>query len=175
MVPAKPFQLPRKSRFDGLFYALARGLSFPSSAFLIIYALIWYFVNINAMLPTMARPMKNSPEPLTPAISPIGDRLARIRKLRGYTQESLAEAMGISRKQITDYETDRVHMNDEMIIRFSLVLKISSDVLLGLKEIDFPIEAPNIRFTRRLKELENLPESKKRAVIKILDEFIKQD
>jgi len=83
--------------------------------------------------------------------------------------------MGISRKQITDYETGRAHMNDEMIIRFAMTLKISADNLLGLKEIDIPIESPNIRFTRRLKELESLPESKKRAVIKILDEFIKPD
>lgn len=83
--------------------------------------------------------------------------------------------MGITRKQITDYETGRVHMNDEMIIRFAITLKISADNLLGLKEIDMPLEPPNIRFTRRLKDLEKLPESKKRAVIKILDEFIKQD
>lgn len=123
----------------------------------------------------MARPMKNSPAPIDPSISPLGERLARIRKLRGFSQESLAEAMGISRKQITDYETGRAHMNDEMIIRFAMTLKISADNLLGLKEIDIPIESPNIRFTRRLKELESLPESKKRAVIKILDEFIKPD
>ena len=123
----------------------------------------------------MARPMKNTPAPIDPAISPLGERLARIRKLRGFSQESLADEMGISRKQITDYETGRVHMNDEMIIRFAMTLKISADNLLGLKEIDIPVETPNIRFTRRLKELENLPESKKRAVIKILDEFIKPD
>lgn len=123
----------------------------------------------------MARPMKKKPTPIDAGISPIGERLAKIRKLRGYSQESLAETMGISRKQITDYETGRVHMNDEMIIRFALALKISTDTLLGLKEIEVPVESPNIRFTRRLKDLEQLPESKKRAVIKILDEFIKQD
>jgi len=55
------------------------------------------------------------------------------------------------------------------------ILKVSTDTLLGLNEINFPEEALNIRFTRRLKDLEKLPESKKRAVIKILDEFIKQE
>lgn len=146
-----------------------------SSAFLIIIALIWYTVKNNDKVFTMARPMKKPPAPIEPSISPIGIRLARIRKLRGFSQESLAEIMGITRKQITDYETGRVHMNDEMIIRFAITLKISADNLLGLKEIDMPLEPPNIRFTRRLKDLEKLPESKKRAVIKILDEFIKQD
>lgn len=119
--------------------------------------------------------MKKQPTPIKPGISSIGERLAKLRKLRGYSQEVLAETMGISRKQITDYETDRVHMNDEMIIRFALALRISADNLLGLNEIELPADTPSIRFTRRLKDLEKLPESKKRAVIKILDEFIKQD
>lgn len=128
---------------------------------------------MNVILFYMARPMKNQPEPIDPAISPIGDRLARLRKLRGYSQEALAQTMGISRKQITDYETGRVHMNDDMVIRFSLTLKISTDTLLGLKEIDAPIENHNIRFTRRLRELDQLPEMKKRAIIKIIDELVK--
>lgn len=38
-----------------------------------------------------------------------------------------------------------------------------------------PEETPYIRFTRRLKVLENLPEDKKRAVIRIGDEFILPD
>ena len=67
----------------------------------------------------------------------------------------------------------RSHMNDEMIIRFSIFLKVSSDVILGLKSVEIPNESVNTRFTKRLKELESLPESRKRAVISILDEFIK--
>ena len=144
-----------------------------SSALLNIIALIWYYVNMTVILFSMARPVKNQPAPLDPAISPLGDRLARLRKLRGYSQESLAENMGISRKQITDYETGRVHMNDEMVIRFSLMLKVSADTLLGLKDVDVPIENHSIRFTRRLRELDQLPEMKKRAIIKMLDELVK--
>ena len=83
--------------------------------------------------------------------------------------------MGISRKQIADYERGLAHPNDDMIIRFAITLKVSADTLLGLKEIDFPEEKPNIRFTRRLKDLEQLSETKKRAVIKILDEFIRPE
>jgi len=62
-----------------------------------------------------------------------------------------------------------------MIVRLAITLKITSDTLLGLKELELPEETPNIRFTRRLKDLESLPESKKRAVIKILDEFIRPE
>jgi len=120
----------------------------------------------------MARPRKHTAKPIPFPVN-VGRQLALWRKNRGFTQEALAETMGISQKQITDYETGRVHMNDEMIIRFALVLQVSADTLLGLKKTDVLFEKYNIRFTRRLKDIEQLPESKKRAIIKILDEFLR--
>jgi len=123
----------------------------------------------------MPRPSKTKPDPLDLGILPLGPRLARLRKLRGFSQYSLAEYMGISRKQVADYERGLAHPNDEMIIRLAITLKVSTDTLLGLKEIDLPDESPNIRFTKRLRDLEQLSEPKKRAVIKILDEFIRPE
>ena len=120
----------------------------------------------------MARPRKHTAKPIPFTIN-TGKQLTVWRKNRGFTQEALAETMGISQKQITDYETGRVHMNDEMIIRFALTLKVSADTLLGLKKSNILSEEYNIRFTRRLRDIEQLPESKKRAIIKILDEFLR--
>ena len=120
----------------------------------------------------MARPRKHTPNPIPFSVD-VGKQLALWRKNRGFTQELLAETMGISQKQITDYETGKVHMNDEMIIRFALTLKVSADTLLGLKKANILFEKYNIRFTRRLKDIEQLSESKKRAIIKILDEFLR--
>ena len=66
-------------------------------------------------------------------------------------------------------------MNDEMIIRFALSLKVSADSILGLKEIDLPEEPPSIRFTKRLRDLDQLSEPRKRAIIKMLDALIRTD
>jgi transcriptional regulator with XRE-family HTH domain len=123
----------------------------------------------------MPRPPKNKPTPLDLGIPPLGPRLARIRKLRGFTQYSLADHIGVSRKQIADYEQGIAHPNDEMVIRLAIALKISSDTLLGLNEVELPEESTNTRFTRRLKDLEKLPEQKKRAIVKILDEFVRPE
>lgn len=101
--------------------------------------------------------------------------MARLRKLKGYTQQALAETIGISQKQVTDFETGRIHNNEDMTIRFALALKVSTDTLLGLKDVDLPEETPNICFTKRLRDFEQLPESKKRAMIKILDEFTRSE
>ena len=120
----------------------------------------------------MPRPPKNRPEPLALDIAPLRQQLAKLRKLRGFSQYSLADATGISRKQISDYERGLAHPNDEMITRLAITLQVTTDTLLGLKDVELPEKIFNTRFTRRLKKLEQLPESKKRAVIKILDAFI---
>ena len=120
---------------------------------------------------SMPRPSKASPPPLPPL--PTGERIAALRKAKGLSQEELADVMGITRKQITDYETSRVRMNDEMLVRFALALKVSADELLGLKDSEEVTEAPPLRITRRLHELDKLPEQKRKAILKTLDDLIR--
>jgi hypothetical protein len=81
--------------------------------------------------------------------------------------------MGITRKQITDYETGRTRMNDEMVVRFALALNVSTDQLLGIKDIDDIQAIPSLRITRRLRDLEQLPEQKRKAILKTLDDLIR--
>jgi hypothetical protein len=64
-------------------------------------------------------------------------------------------------------------MNDEMVVRFALALGVSADQLLGLKDLDDSMEIPALRITRRIKDLEKLPESKRKAILKTLDDLIK--
>jgi transcriptional regulator with XRE-family HTH domain len=96
-----------------------------------------------------------------------------MRKQRGFSQEALAQAMGVSRKQITDYETGKAHLNDEMVIRLALTLKVPTDELLGLKALHPEKDQPPLRLTRRIRELTRLPEAKKRAILKTLDDLIR--
>jgi transcriptional regulator with XRE-family HTH domain len=119
----------------------------------------------------MPRPAKVAPPPLPPV--PTGEKIASLRKAKGLSQESLAELMGITRKQITDYETGRARMNDEMVVRFALALKVSTDQLLGLKDLDDTNAIPSLRLTRRLRELDQLPEPKRKAILKTLDDLIR--
>ena len=101
--------------------------------------------------------------PLPSQIDPVGKRIAQIRKAQGLTQQALADKIGISRKLITDYETGRVRLNDEMIIRISIALETSADTILGMTPMDLASEVPSLRFTRRIRELDQLPEAKKKG------------
>ena len=115
---------------------------------------------------------KKIPKPL-PKPLPIAKRIAELRKAKGLTQTELGEQLGLSQKQLTDYETGKIHMNDEMIVRFALALNASADELLGIKDIKEKGSKSNLRYTRRIRELEMLPEPKKRRVLQVLDDLIR--
>lgn len=116
---------------------------------------------------------KKQPQPLPFSPLPVGKKIATLRKAKGLSQEALGELIGLSQKQVTDYERGKTHLTDEMLIRFALVLGASTDSLLGLKDIDAPSEAISLRFSRRMREIEQLPESKKKLVLQLLDDLIK--
>jgi len=122
----------------------------------------------------MPRARKNTPPALPIDLSSIGTRISAFRKSKGLTQTELAEIIGISRKLVTDYETGTSHLNDDMVIRFSLALGVSSDELLGLKDTPMPKSTGlPLRYTRRMKEIDNLPESKKKAILNVIDDLIR--
>jgi len=120
----------------------------------------------------MGYPRKLKPPPID--TTPISKQLANIRKMKGFTQYTLADSIGVSRKQISDYERGLALPNSDMIVRLAAALKVSADSLLGLKHIETATTVSNVRFSRRIKEVEQLPESKKRIIVKILDEFLNQ-
>ena len=101
----------------------------------------------------------------------IGSRIASVRKKRGLTQTQLAEEIGITQSLVSDYETGRLHLNDEMIIRFSLALKVSSDELLGIKDSGDQTEH-SLKIIRRLKRLEQLNDYQQKTILQSLDLMI---
>jgi transcriptional regulator with XRE-family HTH domain len=76
--------------------------------------------------------------------------------------------MGVSRKQIADYERSLAHPNDEMIIRLALTLQVSADTLLGLKEIELPQKSPNIRFPNVWKDWNSSLNQRKGQSVELL-------
>jgi len=103
----------------------------------------------------------------------IGATLASLRKENGLTQNQLAEQTGISQQQLSHYENGNLHISSEMIVRFAENLNISTDELLNIKEHHDSTASLSLRFTRRIRELDSLPEIKKKAILNILDDLIR--
>ena len=62
--------------------------------------------------------------PLSLGAETNGQRLARIRKARGLTQVELADKMGLIQALVSDYERDKLRLNAEMAVRFTLALGV---------------------------------------------------
>lgn len=103
----------------------------------------------------------------------IGQRIARLRKQRGYTQVDLANQIGITQALISDYERNRLRPHPEMLIRFALALEVSADELLGLKQIKNNSAKPNLKLMRRLKKIEALPAAEQKILLRTIDTFLK--
>ena len=103
----------------------------------------------------------------------MGQRLARLRKERGWTQKQIAERTGLIQELVSNYETDKLRLNADMILRFAEVLDISADKLLrGSKN---PVQAkkqPSIKIVRRMEQIEALPLYQQRVLLSTIDHFL---
>ena len=104
---------------------------------------------------------------------PLGERLTRLRKQRGYTQVEFAERVGITQVLISMYETDRRQFSVEMVIRFALALEVSLDEMLYPKTQKSPGKKPSRRVLRRLEEIEKLPAHQQNHLLRTIDGFIR--
>jgi transcriptional regulator with XRE-family HTH domain len=104
----------------------------------------------------------------------IGQRLARLRKERGWTQVELAERLGIIQSLISDYERDRLRLNPAMVVRFAAALEITTDELLQPQaEPNALRRKPSLRVLRRLERIEKLPAHQQNTLLKTIDGFLK--
>lgn len=124
----------------------------------------------------MGRKHKKQLEPIQTGKTTIGERIALLRKQQGYSQTELAEKLGITQYVMSDYETGRVHLNDDMIIRFSLILKVSADFLLGLGKRKEVLEhKPSLKIMRRLKRIEELPPQQQKTILQSIDMMLNKE
>ena len=65
----------------------------------------------------------------------LGERLARIREVRGLTQKEVARRTGLIQTLVSDYERGRLRLAADMIVRFSVALGITTDELLQPKPV----------------------------------------
>lgn len=109
----------------------------------------------------------------SPGAEPFGERLARIRKHRGFTQVELAERVGMIQVLISDYENGKLRPYADVAARFATALGVSTDELLGLET---PKQtngsAVNRRFLRRLQKIDSLPKRDQDALLRTIDAFL---
>lgn len=86
------------------------------------------------------------------------NRIAEFRKKRGLTQIELAEKLGTTQGALSSWETGRVSLTSDNLIRLSEALNCSTDELLGLEEKEPVLVNNDPELTAYLEELKNRPE-----------------
>ena len=99
----------------------------------------------------------------------FGERLARLRKARGYTQTELGELVGVSQRMVTYYERAADHPPAYLVPKLAEALKVTTDELLGVRPVEAEPAPRQTRLWRKLREIEKLPAGDRKAVMKILD------
>ena len=80
-----------------------------------------------------------------------GNKLAKLRKEAGYTQEELAEKLGVSRQSISKWESDTAYPETEKLIKIGELYNCSMDYLLK-EEIEEPNQTSCSEKKRSLKD-----------------------
>lgn len=83
----------------------------------------------------------------------LGDKLAKLRKENNYTQEQLADILGVSRQAISKWESDSAYPETDKLIRMSDMFNCSLDYLLKDEaETDNRTQSEGITFPFRIRE-----------------------
>jgi transcriptional regulator with XRE-family HTH domain len=106
----------------------------------------------------------------------FGRRLAALRKAAGFTQQQLADEIGISRRRIAYYESESDHPPANLLADLARVLNLTADQLLAEAPAKRQTKATlSPRLERRLKQIERLSPKPKQQLLNIIDTFIEAE
>jgi transcriptional regulator with XRE-family HTH domain len=109
-------------------------------------------------------------------MSSFGEKLRQLRKERGWSQDELAERVGIHGRHVGKYEAGKVLPNAETLLAIAAALDVSLDFLL-LDAAQSENPAAKIRDRELLRAFETVDhmDEKDREIIKsLIDAFIKK-
>lgn len=105
----------------------------------------------------------------------FGARLAQLRKAAGYTQRELAEEVGTTQRMMAYYESPDALPPVNLLPQLAKVLGITTDALLGHAPAKKNVKPRNTRLQRRLQQIEQLDQNKKRQVLQFIDTIIESE
>ena len=105
-----------------------------------------------------------------PAEESLGDRIARLRRAKGWNQRELGQRTAMKATQISKYERGTYVPRADALPRLSAALGVSSDYLLTGQP--FRELQRDFRLRERLEALEALPELQRDNLVAFLDALL---
>ena len=82
----------------------------------------------------------------------LGEKLSKLRKESNYTQEQLADILGVSRQSISKWESDIAYPETDKLIALGKLFECSMDYLLK-EEISEKTSVQTYGFTEKVEEI----------------------
>ena len=106
----------------------------------------------------------------------IGLRIAQLRKERAWTQQELAEKLGIAQQTLAHYEVARIRLPASTLPLLSMLFMTPIDDLVG--HTQFAKQAskrgPASQLARSIERISQLPKPKQKFVIEMLETVLAQ-
>lgn len=114
--------------------------------------------------------------PATKPAPPFGERLAALRKERGWTQPQLAERLGTTVTMVTYLERRAKNPTVKTMEQIARIFGVPITELLGLAKIQKSARKPGppSRLEELTGQLSKLPRSKQKIVVQMLEGFLQK-
>ena len=115
--------------------------------------------------------------PATKPAPPFGERLAALRKERGWTQPQLAERLNATVKMVTYLERQAKNPTAKTIEQIAQVFGVSVNALLGSAKANSNgahKPGPPSRLEELTGQLARLPRGKQKTVVEMLEGFLQK-
>ncbi|MGH7943320.1 MAG: helix-turn-helix domain-containing protein [Limisphaerales bacterium] len=113
--------------------------------------------------------------PATKPAPPFGERLAALRKERGWTQPQLAERLNATVKMVTYLERQAKNPTAKTIEQIARVFGVPVNALIGSAKISSGARKPGppSQLEQRVSAVRQLPRNKQKTVLQLLDAFLR--
>jgi transcriptional regulator with XRE-family HTH domain len=110
-----------------------------------------------------------------PFYEQLGQRIATLRKARGFTQVQLAEQLGVAQQTLAHYEAGRLRLLAGALPRLAELLEVSVEELLGgTPKPAKKKRGPTSKLLQQLEAVTALPRAQQRFVSQMLDNVLAQ-
>lgn len=106
----------------------------------------------------------------------LGLRIAQLRKERDWTQQELAEKLGIAQQTLAHYEVGRTRMPASLLPSLANLFAVPVDVLVGTHKQarNAGKRGPASQLERSIERIAELPKNKQRFVVEMLETVLAQ-
>lgn len=102
----------------------------------------------------------------------VGHRIARFRKEQGFTQQQLADAVGVKQYAIARFEGGLCRVPVGLLSELARILGVTVDDILGASPAKLK-PGPASKLQKQIEKISSLPKEQQKSILQVLDMALK--